>query len=174
MGLEQWVLENATLRLIKGSTHQVRETDTCSTHESFPQEPAARYFPPAESTQRPLGRFDAPQTPGDSSSAGGLATSCTSGCNDITFRFNLMTLPKWVLFFIFSRARFLVGLSNGVFCDIRFFFQKHHQVFRLDRTFRFYRQIQRYGVSAVSDYPAAVYFHSLLCQQSLDPADRKG
>ena len=78
VGLEQWVLENATLRPIKGSTHQVRETDTCSTHESFPQEPAARYFPPPESTQRSLGRFDAPQTPGDSSSAGGLATKCTS------------------------------------------------------------------------------------------------
>ena len=57
-------------------TPQVRETYTCSTHESFLQELAARYFPPAESTQRPLGRFDAPQTPGDSSSAGGLVTRC--------------------------------------------------------------------------------------------------
>ena len=40
--------------------------------------PAARYFPPTESTQRSLGRFDAPQTPGDSSSAGGLYARCIS------------------------------------------------------------------------------------------------
>ena len=57
-------------------TPQVRETDTCSTHESFLQELAARYFPPVESTQRPLGHLDAPQTLGDSSGASGLVTRC--------------------------------------------------------------------------------------------------
>ena len=53
VGLELWVLETVTLWLTEANT-----------------KPAARYFPPTESTQRSLGRCDAPQTPVASATQG--------------------------------------------------------------------------------------------------------